>query len=39
MDDKKFVMPEADIVSYSAEDIITLSEGAIAGMEDGEELL
>ena len=25
MDDKKFVMPEAEIVDYSAEDIITLS--------------
>ena len=25
MDDKKFVMPEAEIVSYSDEDIITIS--------------
>lgn len=38
MDDKKFVMPEAEIVSYSAEDIITLScdQDAIAGY-DGED--
>ena len=39
MDDKKFVMPEAEIVSYSTEDIITLSQGDMAGLDDGEELL
>lgn len=27
MDDKKFVVPEAEIVNYSAEDIITISAG------------
>ncbi len=41
MDDKKkkYVIPEADVVNYNSEDIVTLSEGALAGMEDGEELL
>ena len=38
MDDKKFVMPEAEIVDYSAEDIITLSvTTAEAGWDDGED--
>ena len=32
MDDKKFVMPEAEIVSYSDEDIITQS--LVRGDED-----
>lgn len=37
MDDKKFVMPEAEIVSYSDEDIITVSvTTAEAGWDDGE---
>ena len=35
MDDKKFVMPEAEIVSYSDEDIITLSNYGLAGWDDG----
>lgn len=37
MDDKKFVMPEAEIVSYSDEDIITLSNYGLAGWDDGEQ--
>ena len=28
MDDKKFVMPEAEIIAYGNEDIITLSDGS-----------
>ena len=40
MDDKKkkYERPEAEIVALADGDIITLSEGAEAGMEDGEEL-
>lgn len=38
MDDKKFVMPEAEIVSYSDEDIIAMSATtAEAGWDDGED--
>ena len=39
MDDKKkkYETPEAEVVHFSNDDIITLSEGAEAGM-DGEEL-
>ena len=37
MDDKKFVMPEAEIVSYSDEDIITMSVGTAEADWDGEE--
>ena len=37
MDDKKFVIPEAEIISYSDEDIITMSvTTAEAGWDDGE---
>ena len=38
MNDKKFVVPEAEIVSYSAEDIITVSTGEVANW-DGENFL
>ena len=39
MDDKKkYVNPDAEIIELVDGDIITLSEGAEAGMEDGEEL-
>lgn len=37
MDDKKFVMPEAEVVDYSAEDIITMSVGTAEAGWDGEE--
>ena len=37
MDDKKFVMPEAEIVSYSDEDIITMSVTTAEAGWDGEE--
>ena len=34
---KKYVLPEAEIVDFSEEDIITLSEGDTAGFE-GEDM-
>ena len=37
MDDKKYVKPEAEIIELP--NIDTLLESAVAGMEDGEELL
>lgn len=38
MDDKKkYVIPEAEIVDFSNEDIITLSEGDTASIEEGED--
>ena len=30
-DEKKFLVPEAEIVSFASEDIITLSGGTLAG--------
>ena len=37
MDDKKFVMPEAEIVDFAAEDIITesLTDAGTAGWDNG----
>lgn len=37
MDDKKFVKPEAEIVDYTFEDIITMSVGTAEAGWDGEE--
>ena len=41
MDDKKkkYVIPEAELVNFVDEDIITVSVGVEAGMGDGEELI
>ena len=37
MDDKKFVKPEAEIVDYTSDDIITMSVGTAEAGWDGEE--
>ena len=35
---KKYVNPEAEIIEFKNDDIITLSEGVLAGM-DGEDMI
>lgn len=36
---KKYEKPEAEVVDFFDQDIITLSQGDMAGLNDGEELL
>ena len=39
MDDKKkkYVIPDAEIVNFNEEDIVTVSVGTMAGYDDGED--